>query len=117
MVTRARRRGGWDCRVMLCVIACRRLALQMMQKKANDRFLNPMMKIFRSRLLLFVCTFSTVNLSAQTLTERLGYPAGTKLVIIHADDLGETHAVNAAAIKTLETGAINSASIMVPCPW
>jgi hypothetical protein len=75
------------------------------------------MKIFRSRLLLFVCALSTANLSAQTLTERLGYPAGTKLVIIHADDLGETHAVNAAAIKTLDTGAINSASIMVPCPW
>lgn len=77
----------------------------------------PIMKIFRSRLLLFVCALSTANLSAQTLTERLGYPAGTKLVIIHADDLGETHAVNAAAIKTLDTGAINSASIMVPCPW
>jgi hypothetical protein len=77
----------------------------------------PIMKIFRSRLLLFVCALSTANLSAQTLTERLGYPAGTKLVIIHADDLGETHAVDAAAIKTLDTGAINSASIMVPCPW
>ena len=77
----------------------------------------PMMKIFSFRLLLFACALSTVDLSAQTLTERLGYPAGTKLVIIHADDLGETHAVNAAAMKALETGAINSASIMVPCPW
>lgn len=57
------------------------------------------------------------QLSAQTLAERLGYPPGTKLVVIHADDLGQTHAVNAAAIQALETGAISSASLMVPCPW
>ena len=55
--------------------------------------------------------------SAQSLVERLGYPAGTKVIIIHADDLGETHAVNAAATQSLESGAVNSASMMVPCPW
>ena len=59
----------------------------------------------------------TVAVSAQTLAERLGYPAGTKLIVVHADDLGETHAVNAAAIKAIEGGTINSASIMVACPW
>ena len=56
-------------------------------------------------------------LFAQTLAERLGYPSGSKLIIVHADDLGEMHAVNAAAIKLLEAGTINSASLMVPCPW
>ena len=57
------------------------------------------------------------ELSAQTLAERLGYPPGTRLIIVHADDLGETHAVNAAALKALQAGTINSASLMVPCPW
>ena len=61
-------------------------------------------------------TFPT-GLSAQNLVERLGYPPGTKLIIVHADDLGETHSVNAAAIKALQGGTINSASLMVPCPW
>jgi hypothetical protein len=60
---------------------------------------------------------SPMTISAQTLADHLGYPPGTKLVIIHADDLGETHAVNAAAIKSLEAGSVNSASLMVPCPW
>src|SRR5436190_14191892 len=70
--------------------------------------------------LLIIASFlfvSPMTISAQTLAEHLGYPPGTKLVIIHADDLGETHAVNAAAIKSLEAGSVNSASLMVPCPW
>jgi hypothetical protein len=60
---------------------------------------------------------STLSISAQTLADRLGYPPGTRLVVVHADDLGVTHAVNAAAITGLEAGTINSASLMVPCPW
>lgn len=69
------------------------------------------------RALSLTLFFSAVGVSAQTLADRLGYPPGTKLVIVHADDLGETHAVNAAAIKALQGGTINSASLMVPCPW
>jgi predicted glycoside hydrolase/deacetylase ChbG (UPF0249 family) len=72
---------------------------------------------FIPRALLVALLFSTVAVSAQTLADRLGYPADTKLIIVHADDLGETHAVNAAAIKALEGGTINSASLMVACPW
>jgi hypothetical protein len=62
-------------------------------------------------------SFSPITMSAQALADHLGYPPGTKLIIVHADDLGETHAVNAAAIKSLEAGSVNSASMMVPCPW
>jgi predicted glycoside hydrolase/deacetylase ChbG (UPF0249 family) len=54
---------------------------------------------------------------SNSLVEQLGYPPDTKLLIVHADDLGVTHSVNAASVKALESGAINSASIMVPCPW
>jgi len=68
-------------------------------------------------LLVYCLMFSPATVSAQTLADRLGYPSGTKLIIVHADDLGETHAVNAAAIKATEEGSINSASLMVPCPW
>src|ERR1700758_1934143 len=73
--------------------------------------------LFVLRAILAVLLLSTLSISAQTLADRLGYPPGTRLVVIHADDLGVTHAVNAATIKALEAGTINSASLMVPCPW
>ena len=73
--------------------------------------------ILRALLLGSLLSTFSVGVSAQTLVERLGYPPGTKLIIVHADDLGETHSVNAAAIKALQGGKINSASLMVPCPW
>ena len=66
---------------------------------------------------LLVTCLLTSDVLAQNLAQRLGYPADAKLIIVHADDLGETHAVNAAAIKALEAGAVNSASMMVTCPW
>lgn len=71
------------------------------------------------RLFVLAClvTVLPIAVSAQTLADRLGYPPGTKLIVVHADDLGETHAVNAAAIKALQAGTINSASLMVACPW
>jgi predicted glycoside hydrolase/deacetylase ChbG (UPF0249 family) len=52
-----------------------------------------------------------------TIQERLGYPATARLLILHADDLGMSHAVNRATFEALEHGWITSASILVPCPW
>jgi len=51
------------------------------------------------------------------LAERLGYPAGAKLLVINCDDLGSTRSANVAAYESLRQGLATTATLMVPCPW
>jgi predicted glycoside hydrolase/deacetylase ChbG (UPF0249 family) len=67
--------------------------------------------------LAFLLAILPTTTGAQTLAEKLGYAKDARLLIVHADDVGETHAVNAATFDALENGYVNSASLMVSCPW
>ena len=60
---------------------------------------------------------SGLRAQTSTIAERLGYPADSKLLIIHADDLAVAHSVDVASFAALDQNAVSSASIMVPCPW
>jgi chitin disaccharide deacetylase len=53
----------------------------------------------------------------KTWAERLGWPAGKRVVIFHADDIGMCYEANRAAQQSLTKGEFRSASCMVPCPW
>jgi predicted glycoside hydrolase/deacetylase ChbG (UPF0249 family) len=66
-------------------------------------------------LSLFVAT--SLGAQPKSVAERLGYPAGSKLLILHADDLGVAHSENVASFDALDRGAVSSASIMMPTPW
>src|SRR6202171_3977262 len=60
---------------------------------------------------------STLPAQTKTIAERLGHPADSKLLILHADDLAAAHSIDVASFAGLENGAVTSASIMVPTPW
>lgn len=70
-------------------------------------------------LSLLACTLllAVSALAAANAAEKLGYPPGTKLLMIHADDLAVSHSVDQASFGALDRGDATSASIMAPCPW
>jgi hypothetical protein len=69
-----------------------------------------------SSTLAALCLASTLSAQTRTTAERLGYPRGAKLLILHADDIGVAHSENAASFDALDKGAVNSGSIMMPTP-
>lgn len=80
-------------------------------------------KLLSGLIVAFVfCQWQAYGLTAPqpatpSVAERLGYPSNAKLLIIHADDLAVAHSVDDASFAALESGAVTSASVMVPCPW
>lgn len=54
---------------------------------------------------------------AETWAEKLGWPAGKKILLIHADDVGMCYEASQAAKEALLGGHYQSAAAMVPCPW
>ncbi|WP_161601660.1 ChbG/HpnK family deacetylase [Paenibacillus luteus] len=49
------------------------------------------------------------------MTEKLGYSANERLLIIHADDFGLTRETNEAILQSFEHRTITSAYVMMPC--
>lgn len=68
-------------------------------------------------LSLLLSTVANAQGQIKTLAERLGYPADSKLLIVHADDLAVAHSVDTASFEALDKNAVTSASVMVPCSW
>ena len=90
----------------------------------HDRIFQPLV---RSRLFLILALVAVALVGAgaqaraedapKTWAERLGYPAGKRVLILHADDIGMCYEANEAAKRYLPAGDIQSAALMVPCPW
>jgi predicted glycoside hydrolase/deacetylase ChbG (UPF0249 family) len=77
----------------------------------------------RMRMQIISCSLAFVifpvlaRAQMKNVAERLGYPADSKIVIIHGDDLAVAHSVDRASFQALDEKAISSASIMMTCPW
>lgn len=73
------------------------------------------------RLIILLLLISTgFFLKAQdspTYAERLGWPKGAKVLILHVDDAGMSHDSNEGVEMALTDGVATSTSVMMPCPW
>jgi predicted glycoside hydrolase/deacetylase ChbG (UPF0249 family) len=70
-------------------------------------------------LLVFVLSFSITGFTqrSKTFAERLGWPRGARVLILHVDDAGMSHESNEGAEKAIGEGVSTSTSVMMPCPW
>jgi len=56
-------------------------------------------------------------LAQPTYAEKLGFPKGSKVLILHVDDVGMSWESNQGAIEATTKGVATSLSMMMPCPW
>jgi chitin disaccharide deacetylase len=68
---------------------------------------------------ILICIFSASTLFAQdsTYAEKLGFPKGKRVVVLHVDDVGMSLDANNGAIESMDNGVATSCSIMMTCPW
>ena len=77
-----------------------------------------MKKVLLAGILFFVVVMKLpAQIDEATYAEKLGYPKGAKVLIIHVDDVGMSFDSNEGAINAITKGVANSLSIMMPCPW
>lgn len=74
------------------------------------------------RITLFITALLIVltgeaQIPDSTYAERLGFPKGSKVLIIHVDDVGMSYDSNEGAINAMTKGVATSCSVMMPCPW
>jgi chitin disaccharide deacetylase len=75
------------------------------------------MKIVFTALIVFVNILIAFAQAETTYAEKLGYPKGSKVLILHVDDVGMSWDSNEGAINAIEKGVATSLSVMMPCPW
>ena len=71
------------------------------------------------RKLFLYSTLLLVSLAAkaqETYSEKLGFPKGKKVIILHVDDAGMSYDSNIGTQKSFG-GVANSTSVMMPCGW
>ena len=72
----------------------------------------------KSLLTILLSLFYFLSYSQnETYADKLGFPKGAKVIIMHVDDVGMSYDSNIGAIKAVEEGVATSMSVMMPCAW
>jgi predicted glycoside hydrolase/deacetylase ChbG (UPF0249 family) len=84
----------------------------------KNKIFQPKHQPSMKKTLVILLLFSQYIIAQEpTYAEKLGYPKGSKVLILHIDDVGMSYDSNLGAIKAMEEGVANSLSMMMPCPW
>src|ERR1700677_476171 len=67
-------------------------------------------------LLIGVAIIATAQ-QAKTYAEKLGWPKGARVLILHVDDAGMSHESDEGVEMATSGGVATSTSVMMPCPW
>ena len=62
-----------------------------------------------------ICAQHTVQ-AGETWADKLGFPLGRKVLLLHMDDAGMCPEANGAVERYISSGNLMSTAIMVPCP-
>ena len=68
-------------------------------------------------VLVVAVLFSFPVSSQETFAEKLGFPKGARVLILHVDDAGMSWDSNQGAINAIDKGVATSVSVMMPCAW
>jgi hypothetical protein len=72
----------------------------------------------KSIVFILCClTLYHVSNAQDTYAEKLGFPKGAKVLILHVDDAGMSWDSNEGVKLAMEKGVATSVSVMMPCPW
>ena len=66
---------------------------------------------------LVIANIAKAQTTNPTYAEKLGFPKGARVLILHVDDAGMSHDSNEGAIEAITKGAATSTSVMMPCSW
>jgi predicted glycoside hydrolase/deacetylase ChbG (UPF0249 family) len=75
------------------------------------------LKIVVKLTAVVLLTTSAVVAQTETYAEKLGFPKGKKVIILHVDDAGMSYESNVGTMNALDKGIANSTSVMMPCGW
>ena len=70
-----------------------------------------------SCIIMLTGSIVMAQVQSQTYAEKLGFPKGKKVIILHIDDAGMSYESNVGTMNALDKGIANSVSVMMPCGW
>ena len=73
-------------------------------------------RLFNLLLIILLTSIAQAQKPDSTYAERLGFPKGARVLILHVDDAGMSFDSNLGAEMALTKGVSTSVSVMMPCP-